>query len=122
MNQPVPEDLPPTPFHEYFSPDYSISVVPSKEVERDNQNKKEVSGWGWLSGKGRRGAGGGGGCCRLLKLELGQKADGRGGLLVDLCCGSVTSCAFCVCVHGCLFTTTALPLAPPPLPQPCAVH
>lgn len=43
VNQSVDEELPPTQFHEYFAPDYCIAVVPSKEVERDNQNKKEVS-------------------------------------------------------------------------------
>ncbi len=42
VNQSVDEELPPTQFHEYFAPDYCISVVPSKEIERDNQNKKEV--------------------------------------------------------------------------------
>jgi hypothetical protein len=42
VNQKVDEDLPVTTFYEYFAPDYSIAVVPSKEVERDNQNKKEV--------------------------------------------------------------------------------
>jgi hypothetical protein len=42
VDQSVDEDLPVTQFHEYFAPDYSIAVVPSKEIERDNQNKKEV--------------------------------------------------------------------------------
>lgn len=42
VDQSVDEELPPTQFHEYFAPDYCISVVPSKEIERDNQNKKEV--------------------------------------------------------------------------------
>lgn len=50
VNQPVDEELPLTQFHEYFAPDYSIAVVPSKEVERDNQNKKEVSEGGSVSG------------------------------------------------------------------------
>ena len=53
VNQEVPEALPVTPFYEYFAPDYSISVVPSKEVERDNQNKKEVRAtymWGVQGG------------------------------------------------------------------------
>lgn len=43
VNQTIDDDLPYTQFHEYFAPDYSINVVPSKEVERDNQNKKEAS-------------------------------------------------------------------------------
>jgi len=42
VNQTIDEELPPTQFYEYFAPDYLINVVPSREVERDNHNKKEV--------------------------------------------------------------------------------
>jgi hypothetical protein len=59
VNQKVDEDLPVTTFYEYFAPDYSIAVVPSKEVERDNQNKKEVRGFSRCAGA----AGGEGLCC-----------------------------------------------------------